>query len=57
MIFIVKIMFSTIFIFSGVFLACLTNKYDCNDSYDVTAKIILYLIVLLYMFIGIKAIL
>lgn len=55
--FIIKLMFTMTFITSGIFLACITNRYECNDSHDKIAKTTMYLTALFYMVIGLTIIL
>lgn len=52
------IKFISVFVFgvTGICLACVASNYKCNDSYDIMAKIILYLIALLYIIISINII-
>lgn len=54
MLFIIKIILSFVFIITGVCLACMTSNYKCDNSYDIMAKTILYLIALLYIIISIN---
>lgn len=56
MLFIIKIILSFVFIIAGVCLACMTSNYKCDNSYDIMAKTILYLIALLYIIISINII-
>lgn len=53
----VKLIFTITFITSGMFLACITNRYECNDSHDKIAKTTMYLVALFYIITGLTIIL